>query len=411
MPVLEPAAEPDVPTEASPDEPAGHSRRTFLRRAGIAGGTAVVVCAGGFSYRAFDQGVFEAADGGAYAAWDAWEAGRGPLALVSASILAANPHDHQAWVFHVAGLRIDLYADRGRALGTIDPFDREMYVGLGCALENLLQAAPAHGFRATLTLLPTPGSPVHAARVDLTPGPRRRSALYQAIPARRTDRSRYRQEPLPPDALQRMAALAGGLPGTAVVWHSSEADRARIGGLMVQAARAITTDGEQSRDGFKLFRPSWDAIQQHKDGLTLDAQGLSAFTTALAKLLPASDRGSGDAFWVDQTRKVHTRTAAAYGIIAVRDAAAQADRLTGGRLLERVHLWATGNGIALQHMNQVTERADRERQLHLPPRFGRAAQALVPQGWDPLVSFRVGYAEGGDGRRRSPRRPASDVIA
>jgi hypothetical protein len=371
----------------------------------------VVVSAGGLSYRAYDQGVFEAGEGGAYDAWRDWEKGRGPLALVSAAILAANPHDYQAWVFHTTPSGIDLFADRTRSVGTIDPSDREMYVGLGCALENLLQAAPAHGYRARLTLLPTPGQPVHAARIDLKPGPRRRGALYEAIPKRHTDRSAYRPTALPLDVLAQMTALAGGLPGARLYWFTSDADRARIGALMVAAARAITRDEQQSRDSFRLFRSSWDDIQKHKDGLTLDAQGLSAPTTAVAKLLPASDRNSGDKFWVDQTRNTHTKTAAAYGIVAVPDAGENADRLTGGRLLERVHLWTAANSIALQHMNQMTERADRERQLRLRPRFGPEVQALIPDGgWQPLVAFRIGYPKGDDGRRKSPRRPANDVV-
>lgn len=144
-----------------------------------------------------------------------------------------------------------------------------------------------------------------------------------------------------------------------MLWFSSTADRARIGALMVDAARAVTRDEQQSRDGFALFRSSWDDIQKFKDGLTLDPQGLSALTTALAKLLPAADRTRGDSFWVDQTRKTHTRTAAAYGVVAVPDTRGNAQRLMGGRLLERIHLWTAANGLSLQHMNQMTERADR----------------------------------------------------
>jgi hypothetical protein len=212
--------------------------------------------------------------------------------------------------------------------------------------------------------------------------------------------------------LAQMSALVGGLGDARVYWFAGDADRARIGALMVDAARAITRDRQQSTDSFGWFRSSWDDIQKHKDGLTLDAQGLSALTTAIAKLLPASDRKSGDKFWVDQTRKTHTKTAAAYGIVSVRDAGDNAQRITGGRLLERIHLWTAANGLSLQHMNQITERADRERQLGLSPQFGDAAQALIPdQGLQPLVAFRIGYPKGDDGRRKSPRRPAKQVIA
>jgi hypothetical protein len=36
--------------------------------------------------------------------------GKDPLALVSAAILAANPHNTQPWLFQVSDSRIDLIA-------------------------------------------------------------------------------------------------------------------------------------------------------------------------------------------------------------------------------------------------------------------------------------------------------------
>src|ERR1700737_3776484 len=87
------------PANASEQPDRGHSRRAFLRRAGLAGGAALVDSAGGLTYRAYDPGVCEGGDGGAYDAWRDWQKGRGPLALVSAAVLAANPHNSQAWVF------------------------------------------------------------------------------------------------------------------------------------------------------------------------------------------------------------------------------------------------------------------------------------------------------------------------
>lgn len=134
---MPPTSSPTLPAPAlpAPAGPAGSqppratSRRTFLRRAGLAGGTVLVVGGGGLSYRAYGQGVLEAGDGGAYAAWRDWDPGSGPLALVSAAILAANPHNTHAWVFRVTPTRIDLFADRRRGIGALDPFDREMYTG------------------------------------------------------------------------------------------------------------------------------------------------------------------------------------------------------------------------------------------------------------------------------------------
>ena len=85
----------------------------------------------------------------------------------------------------------------------------------------------------------------------------------------------------------------------------------------------------------------------------------------------AYDEGGPSGGYV--VRGVDTRTAAACGVVAVPDASSNGARLQGGRLLQRVHLSATANGLALQHMNQISERADREQQLGIDARFGRAA--------------------------------------
>jgi len=182
-----------------------------------------------------------------------------------------------------------------------------------------------------------------------------------------------------------------------------------MGALMIDAARAVTADEAQSKDGFRWFRGDADAIERHRDGLTLDGQGLNAVTTAVAKLLPATSRASGDTFWVNQTRTVHTRTAAAYGVLLVADQHDPAQQLAGGRLLQRIRLAVTSRGLALQHMNQITERVDRDLSQGRQPQFGPRLAALVADpGREALVAFRLGRPVRSG--RLSPRRPASEVI-
>ena len=151
-----------------------------------------------------------------------------------------------------------------------------------------------------------------------------------------------------------------------------------------------------------------DAIDTRMDGLTLDAQGLTPVYLAIAKILPATSRTAGDTFWLDQTRTVHTATAAAYGVITVADPNDPALRLIGGRLLQRIHLAATVQRLGLQHMNQITERIDREASLGPPSKFASAMDQLLDQpDRHALCTFRIGHPERAG--RLSPRRPVSQV--
>lgn len=94
--------------------------------------------------------------------------------------------------------------------------------------------------------------------------------------------------------------------------------------------------------------------------------------------------------------------------MAVREATDNRQRLDGGRLLERIHLWTAAHGLALQHMNQLTERADREVELAIAPRFGTALDGLVRSGWHALSTFRIGYPT--HAPHTSPRRAVEAVI-
>jgi hypothetical protein len=383
-------------------------RRKLLK---IAGAT-VVVAGGALAWRAFDQGVFSAGSGAAYEPWKNWQADDSlrPLRLVRAAILAANPHNSQPWRFRVADNAIDVFADAGRNIGAIDPFFREMTMGIGCALENLLITAANEGYAAEVTLLPDPGNPAHAAHILLSPGTRIASQLHDAIPSRHTNRGPYELgRSVPADMLNGLAALGTDLPGTRVIWFSTPEARGRVGELIVAATDAIVADRQQSVDSARWFRTNWQQLQAMRDGITLDAQSLPPFLNAAAKILPPLSQESNDQAWLKATRERHVATAAAFGLIAVPNAGDNAMRIRGGRLWQRMHLWATTKGLAVQPLNQMSERADRELQLGIEPRFGSALKELVADASsEALMPFRIGYPT--VEAKPSPRRDLQSVL-
>ena len=380
------------------------SRRNVLRGLGLGAATVAVAGTGLLSYRVYDSGVLDPAGGPAHDPWRDWRSVPGPRGVIAAAVLAASPHNTQPWSFTVRGDVIDMFADPARGTGSVDPFSRERDVGLGAALENLTVACGPRGYRPATTLLPDGAAGPRVAEIVLSPVAPRPDPLVDAIDRRHTNRGPYLPDPVDTRVLTEPTPAGVGL-----TWVTAPGQRSALGRLLVDAAEALVADEQQSLDNFAWFRATNDEVQRHRDGLVLDGQGLSALELGAAKLLPASSRVAGDQFWVARTRDVHTATAAAYGVITTSTPDDRRTLLDAGRLLQRVHLRATLAGIGLQHMNQITERIDREASTGVAPTFAPRFAALLPSGARPLLTFRVGHPVR-DGRP-TPRRSVQMVTS
>jgi hypothetical protein len=409
------------------------SRRKFLKLA--ASGIAIVVV-GGTVWRAFSNGVFSSGQGPSYEPWKDWKTesqqGAGPLSLVASAILAANAHNTQPWLFVVNPNKIDLFADTKRNIGAIDPYLREMYEGLGCSIENLVVAAEAKGYTYSLKLMPNPTSKTHVATISLISNRKINNSisgnnttttlssnlsepllLYNAIPQRHTNRGPYdKNKTVTQDILQSLGSLSKTISpegAMTVFWFTTDDQRRKAGDLILQATQAIIADKQQSYDDFKWYRASWQDIQSYKDGLTVDASGSPWYIEVLAKILPPISGEGFDNSQLQLAKDIYVATAAAFGIIAVHDVFDNLQRLQGGMFYQRMHLWATSNGIAMQPMNQMTERADREVSLGIKQTFANALMELIANpNWQALMTFRIGYPT--MEALSSPRRSIQEVV-
>jgi hypothetical protein len=305
-----------------------------------------------------------------------------------------------------------------------------MYEGLGCALENLVLAAEAKGYVYNLKLMPNPTIKTHVASISLITNAKSKNSrtgntitdssvksealsLYNAIPQRHTNRGPYdKNRPVSQDILESLGSLSKTISPEvrlAIFWFTTDDQRRRVGNLILQATQAIVADRQQSYDDFKWYRSSWQDIQIYKDGLTVDASGSPWYLDVLAKLLPPISKEEYGSSQLQLAKDTYIATAAAYGIIAVHDVFDNIQRLQGGMFYQRMHLWGTSNGLAMQSMNQMTERADRETSLGIEQTFGNALKELIANPiWQALFTFRIGYPtiEG----LSSPRRSVQEVV-
>ena len=389
------------------------------RRDAIAfGGAAAFVALVGGKLCAADASGRPLPEGDAYAPWRLWNdpSARGtPLALVAAAVLAANPHDTQPWLFAVEADAIEIYADLSRNLGAMDPYFREMHLGLGCAIENMVLAAASNGFVAeveatpgSLSTLDDHQSHAHAATVRLAKrAPIAPDPLCLAIPDRHTNRYAYDRGKAPAAEWRRFASDPNIGDGIRVILVEDGEQRRLFDAAIIEATEAIIADASMIADSDRWFRDSSQAIDAHRDGPTLDAAGLPFLTLLFARMFTVSAETSHRA-WLKQTREVQVPTAPMVGLIAVRDRYDRGNTIAAGRAWQRLHLNATTRGMAMQPLNQPIEMIDRERQLGRAPAWAVRMARLTGDDWQATFSFRAGFAT--QSAPASPRRRLQDVL-
>jgi nitroreductase len=386
------------------------------RRALLAGGGAALVL-GGLAFRAWDRGVWSGGEGTAYAPWSNLEGSAADRITrpLRAAILAANPHDTQPWLFQVKDDSITLFADRARHLGSFDPFRREMHLGLGAALENLVIAAGAFGFSASvvpvegrLTLSPD-NAPKAVARIVLKSMPAARGELFAAIAHRHTNRGPYRpDQPVSAATLHRLTDLVSD-DSVRAIFVTDKVARGELGALIIAATVRIVGDPQMSADSARWFRTSRREILAHEDGVTVDTSGASPFLAAISKVLPDLDAKSADQYWLGITRDTQVPTAPVLGILLVRDRLDMRTAIAAGRAWQRMHLALTAAGLAAQPLNQPVECVDRSAMRGDTDDMAPAINKFTAMpGWEPTFMFRLGVAESTAGP--SPRRPLAAVL-
>ena len=128
--------------------------------------------------------------------------------------------------------------------------------------------------------------------------------LYEAIPNRHTNRGVYLDKPVTGGALRGLADLAAGTDVVRVVFLVDPAARRDMAALIVDATQRIIDDPQMSADSAHWIRTGRRDILEHRDGISIDAAGLSPATVMFGKLMPDLGAATQDSFWLANTHDI-----------------------------------------------------------------------------------------------------------
>lgn len=267
--------------------------------------------------------------------------------LVRYATLAANSHNTQPWKFRVYTDRIDVLPDFSRRCPAVDPDDHHLFTTLGCATENLVLAAGAHGLRSNVSII---NAAADAIRIDFEPAAAEDSPLFQAITERQCTRADYDGKQVPSEQLSVLEAAAQDEDVAAMVF-TGKRDLETILEYVVAGNTAQMNDKAFITELKQWIRFSESSIVEHRDGLFSASSGNPAVPNWLGKIMLKfvfTEAGENEKY------TGHIRSSA--GVIAfVSHENNPESWINVGRRYERFALQATAFGLRHAHINQAVE--------------------------------------------------------
>ena len=310
--------------------------------------------------------------------------------LIRMATLAANGHNTQPWQFRLTDTGVQILPDFTRRTEVVDPDDHHLYVSLGCAAENLVIAARAHGQNADVLIDTSQDALID---IRLNAGQSGDPTLYEAIPLRQSTRSVYAGEPISSEDLDLLKAAAKQ-DGVNILVFTEAAQLATIADFVVEGNSAQMDDPAFITELRIWLRFNPDRAVEMGDGLFSICSGNPALPEWIGGRLFSSffTKDSENAKY-----RNHLQSSAGVAVF-LGDKADPAHWINVGRSFERFALQATALGLRNAHINQPIE---------VPELRQKFAQWLDMPDARPDLVIRFGRAPA---LPMSLRRPVESVL-
>jgi hypothetical protein len=301
---------------------------------------------------------------------------------LSFALLVPNPHNLQPWIVDLEGTDgLALYQDQSRKIPHTDPFDRQITIGLGCFLEQLVIAASADGYTVDLSIFPD-GPDGAIARAVFTKGGKA-DALASAIMDRRSCKEPFADTPVEESVAAELASFAD------VITNPQQ----------VQTLRDLTWDAfltemytpHTLKESADLMRFGKGEINANPDGIDLGGPFLESLM--LAGILNRKDQTNPESTGFQKGIEIYhdmLMATPAYAVLT-SDSNSRADQIATGRRWLRLNLATTKLGLSLhpvsQCLQEYPEMADHYAQAHeLLAAPGQTVQMLGRLGYGPTIA-------------------------
>ena len=316
------------------------------------------------------------------------------MKALSYAILAPNPHNRQPWVAELQGDdQLIIHRDKTRNLPETDPFDRQLTIGMGCFLELLRMAAAEDGYALETDLFPQ-GDDGPVAAIQFTKGGTT-DPLFAHVLDRHTNRHGYEDRAIEADVQASLAEF--------FTIKSDQAEVAALRTLTWEAMEIEMTTKHVMMESVELMRFGKAEIEANPDGISLGGPFLESLM--LAGMLDREDQADQTSASFKQGLAMIRKAMIATNAYAVITSTGntRVDQINAGRDWIRLHLAATGHGLAMQPVSQSLQEYP-----EMAAHYAQVHEMLAVPGETVQMLGRLGYGPAIDA---SPRWPLETRIA
>jgi hypothetical protein len=310
--------------------------------------------------------------------------------LLRYAVLSPSGPNTQPWKFSIKGDEISLIADFSRALPSVDPSNRTLYISHGCLLANLLLAAEHFGFGYEVSCLPdgTSGERTAAVRISKKAAAARFPDLFREITRRHTNRKPFESRDIEEEKLETLKKCINKEGFKLDILTGSEGKN-QMADVLARAHKIQLGNKAFRKELASWVRPN---ITAARDGLPGYSFGYTDFESFFGSFIFGTFDMSSSRARIETS---YMKASPAVGVLSTE----KEDKMTwikAGVLFEILFLKATEMDIRFDLFSQPTA---------IPELRQEMAEALDVKY--PQLLIRMGYA---DPAKHTPRRTVEEVL-
>ena len=314
--------------------------------------------------------------------------------LIKLASLAPSPFNTQPWRFEISDTKIILSPDFNRALHVADPLFKDLFLSLGCALENIVVAAEYYDLAPEVEIVGEGKDMqiVVGIRKSTVPGSTKTNHPAESILKRNTNRGKY--DPTIPDRdfLGEISRIGSSL-GISVNLIGDYETKEKIAELLTK------TEADM------MAKPSFrkEIAQYVRSNTTKKYTGITGAAIGLPTIVSLATPFFAPFVNFKKLRQKEDKKLLVYHTPVLGLITAQEDNeknwIQGGRIYERIALIGGRNSIHIAPYSVSMYRQSEK----------NALQRLFKTSSVPLLVFRLGY--GKELAHHTPRFPLEKILS